>query len=359
MRKGYICVMGLTLLLLGLMRIHLASEAHAMGKGYPNDHLLLTATQLHGLIQNQANAEAIIVDVREDRVLDGKFLPGAVHMPWTLFHEPVPARNMGGVFVGTAEAQNILGRHGVGREDLIILHDSVARDGGATAAYVFWVLDLLGHERVALLERGIEAWAEAGLPLASRPVKPKPRTYRAPQEEIRPERLADEEFILSRLDDPTLRILDVRSPEEYLGSKITTALDGTPLKPGHIPGAINVNYTLNWIDEQTKAIKPYDELRRLYPELDPRKPVIVYCHSGRRSAFSYFILRLMGFSDAILYDNSWMGWGQPAARFPVEVGKPVKEPNSPGGAIRPSARAQLGGAVGCDGTGQAVPASIR
>lgn len=48
-----------------------------------------------------------------------------------------------------------------------MLYDSVERDGGATAAYVFWVLDLLGHTRKMVLERGIDAWEEAGYDLDS------------------------------------------------------------------------------------------------------------------------------------------------------------------------------------------------
>lgn len=170
---------------------------------------------------------------------------------------------------------------------------------------------------MALLERGIEGWQDAGLPMARKPARPIPKLYEVSRDEAHLRKLTEEQFIMSRLDDPYYQILDSRSHDEYTGRTLNTASDGKALKPGHIPGALNVDYTLNWTDTESKMIKPYAQLRRLYQELDPAKAVITYCHSGRRSSFSYFILRLMGFEDVILYDHSWQGWGQSQAFYPV------------------------------------------
>ncbi|MEG6549602.1 rhodanese-like domain-containing protein [Desulfocurvibacter africanus] len=303
------------LIMLLLLGVHLpvALAAKQGDKAYPNGQFLLSATKLHALLEKDG---VVVVDARDDKDFDGRLLPGAVRMPWTLFTQSDPTRNIGGVFVGTVRALNILAQHGISRNDMVVLYDSVDRDGGATASYVFWVLDLLGHQRMALLERGIDGWKDAGLPVTSESAKPIPERYEASWEEVRLRRLTEEQFIMSRLGDPYYQILDSRSQDEYIGKRINTALDGTPLKPGHIPGAFNVDYTLNWRG-QDKAIKPYAELRRLYGELDPTKAVIAYCHSGRRSSFSYFILRLMGFEDVILYDHSWQGWGQPQLFYPA------------------------------------------
>ncbi len=91
---------------------------------------------------------------------------------------------MGGLFVGPAEAQRILGEHGLFRNDMIVLYDSVARDGGATASYLFWVLDLLGHKKMAILERGIDGWLAAGGEVVNQPQKREPLLYQAPSKEI-------------------------------------------------------------------------------------------------------------------------------------------------------------------------------
>jgi len=73
--------------------------------------------------------------------------------------------------VGLSAAQDILGRHGITPQDTLVLYDSVERDGGATASYVFWVLDLLGHSKKMILERGINGWKDAGYDLVTTPEK--------------------------------------------------------------------------------------------------------------------------------------------------------------------------------------------
>lgn len=285
-------------------------------KNYPNSHYLLSAAEL---MQRHQQEPLVIVDVRTDEYFDGKLIPGAIRMPWSQFRREDPAGNRGGMFVGSAEAQNILGRHGLFRNDMIVLYDSLARDGGATASYLFWVLDMLGHEKMAVLEQGIDGWLAAGGKVVNQPQKREPLLYQAPSEELKARRLADEAFIYPRLGDPYYQILDVRSEAEYLGNKLNTGLDGSPLKAGHIPGAFNINYETNWVDAKSQAMKSYTELGEMYRGLNPTAGVIVYCHSARRASFGYFVLRLLGFEDVLLYDSSWFGWGRPDRYYPVEI----------------------------------------
>jgi thiosulfate/3-mercaptopyruvate sulfurtransferase len=295
---------------------------------YPNGQFLVTAGELK---ERMTEEPLVVVDVRDDEYFDGKVVPGAIRLPWTSFRRDSKASGMGGVFVGVDKAQEILGRHGIFRNDSVILYDSVARDGGATASYVFWVLDLLGHDNMAVLERGIDGWLDAGGDVVNTPQQREPLLYQAPAEEIRLRRRADENFILPRLGDPYYRIIDVRSRDEYLGKSLNTALDGTPLKPGHIPGAYNIDYQDNWTDPETKGVKSYFELTELYRGITPDSAVITYCHSARRGSFGYYILRLMGFKDVLLYDNSWFGWGRKDRFYPVET-----TPHTPAGRTPPS-----------------------
>lgn len=292
------------------------SSAASEGNGYPNGRYLLSATEL---MQRQQQEPLVIVDVRNDEYFDGKLIPGAIRLPWSRFRREDPARNRGGLFVGTAEAQRILGRNGLFRNDMIVLYDSIARDGGATASYLFWVLDLLGHENMAILERGIDGWLAAGGKVVNQPEQREPLLYQASNQEIDLRRWADEEFIYPRLGDPYYQILDVRSEGEYLGTDLNIGLDGSPLKAGHIPGAFNINYETNWVDTETQALKSYAQLAEMYAAVNPTAGVILYCHSARRSSFSYFVLRLLGYKDVMLYDNSWYGWGRQDLYYPAET----------------------------------------
>lgn len=305
------------------------------------------------------DSSLVVVDVRGDKDLDDRAIPGAVRMPWSLFRYDDPARGIGGLFVGEVRAQEILGAHGIGRNDTVVLYDSVKNDGGATASYVFWVLDLLGHANLKVLERGIDGWVAAGGDVVERARSAEPVLYQAPADEMRLERHVDSAFVFSRLGDPHYQLLDVRSREEYLGEKPNAGLGGEVLKPGHIPTAANVDYRLNWVDEEAKAFKPPAQLQALYAGLDSAKTVITYCHSSRRASFGYFMLRLMGLEQVALYDGSWFAWGNPRSYYPVEVQeRPFADrlrasPAIQAAATTPSAPVQQtqvrGGYVSCGG----------
>lgn len=314
-KPSIVRLFGIALVLLLGVWWALASAA-TEGKAYPNGQYLLSAAEL---MQRQQQEPLVVVDVRSDEHFDGKLIPGAIRLPWSQFRRDDPASNMGGLFVGPAEAQRILGQHGLFRNDMIVLYDSVARDGGATASYLFWVLDVLGHDRMAVLERGIDGWLDAGGEVVNQPQKREPLLYQAPSKEIKLRRWADEEFIYPRLGDRYYQILDVRSEAEYLGEALNNELDGGPLKAGHIPGAFNINYETNWIDSDSKALKSYAQLAEMYRGLNPTAGVVTYCHSARRGSFGYFVLRLLGFEDVMLYDNSWFGWGRQDHYYPVET----------------------------------------
>lgn len=330
--------------------------------GYPNDQFITDA----GWIKDHMNdKDLVIVDVRNDEYFDNQLIPGAIRMPWSEFRFNDIGKNLASVFKGVQAANEILGSHGIAPTDTVVLYDSVERDGGATASYVFWILDVLGHENKKVLERGIDAWKDAGYEMADQPRKPAPISYQPPTDRLRTRLLIDADFINRRLGDFYYQIVDVRSRAEYLGEKRSKALDGSLLQLGHIPTAVNINYQEAWTDEETKGIQSYSELQKIYKGLDPSKGVILYCDSGRRSSFSYFILRLMGFKNVYTYEPSWKEWGNPEMFLPVESrenilsGDFLPEPTKMSGTVQPAGTAPAasqpsgdepsGGYVSCGG----------
>lgn len=292
------------------------SSAAEKEADYPNGRFLISAESLHKQMQN---SDTVIVDVRSDEHFDGGLIPNAVRMEWTLFRHNDITYNLASTFVGVTRAMEILGQHGITANDTVVLYDSVAGDGGATASYVFWVLDVLGHKKKMILERGIDGWIDAGLERVTEPRQTKPLFYQAVSSEIKKDRIINGDFVYDRLGDYYYQIVDVRSHEEYVGEKGTKGLDGSPLKLGHIPTAVNIHYEAAWPDSTTKYIKSYSDLQSLYRDIDPGKGIIVYCNSGRRSSFSYYILRLMGFENIYMYEPSWKQWGNNDNFYPVET----------------------------------------
>jgi len=51
-------------------------------------------------------------------------------MPWQQFQYDDTSSNMGGLFVGSGHAQQLLGEHGISRNDTVVLYDSVKRTNG-------------------------------------------------------------------------------------------------------------------------------------------------------------------------------------------------------------------------------------
>nr|WP_320009640.1 rhodanese-like domain-containing protein [uncultured Desulfobulbus sp.] len=303
-----------TLLLLGLVWSLALAQVEQSTSRYPADNLLVSPDWLARQSDDQ---HLVIVDVRNDGVFDGRMIPGAIRLPWSKMRYNNTGINEGSLFVGAAQAQKILGEHGIGRTDTVVLYDSVQEDGGATASYLFLVLDYLGHERKMILEGGIDAWIQADHQLASRPRDLSPILYQAPMAEIKRRIMISGRDIYERLDDPHYQIVDVRSSDEYLGNKGTRDLQGNGLKLGHIPTAVNIPYSDVWKSKEEKLFKSYNELQELYRGLDPEKTIIVYCNSGRRSSFVFFTLQLMGFDKISSYEASWKQWGKPANFYPV------------------------------------------
>jgi thiosulfate/3-mercaptopyruvate sulfurtransferase len=338
------------------------SSAAQKQSAYPNADFISSAQWLKAHINDK---NLVVADVRTDEYFEGGLIPGAVRLVWSDFRHNDVGRNLASTFVGVRQAQDILGRHGITRNDTVVLYDSVERDGGATASYVFWVLDILGHEKKMILERGIDGWKDAGYELATKPRQPDPLLYQSPVENILQKELIDGDFVYKQLGDPFYQIVDVRSAAEYRGKKGTKGLDGEALKLGHIPTAVNINYEAAWTDPESKQLKSHAELQTLYRGLDSSKGVIVYCNSGRRSAFSYFVLRLMGFENVLTYEPSWKEWGNPDNFFPVETrenrlaGTFLPEPSkkstssvrTSGGrkSSKPAAGSPSGGYVSCGG----------
>ncbi len=103
------------------------------------------------------------------------------------------------------------------------------------------------------------------------------------------------EELAGRLDDPTLTILDVRTPEEFSGE------EGYPCDPrqGHIPGALNIDF------RELVGRSP-EEIRNLVG-LPEGAEIVAYCHSGSRSAMAVPALRAAGYAAAN-YQGSWHEW---------------------------------------------------
>lgn len=222
-------------------------------------------------------------------------IPGAVHLDIDKARVAVPGR---GYRVPTpAEGAQLLGTLGLTPDMRVVIYDDAS---GLNAAWLFYVLDTLGHRQVAVLDGGLVAWRRSKLPLTAETPAITPTTYRP---DPRPDRVTTADWIREHLKDPGVSLVDARSPAEYSGAKRYAR------RSGHIPGAVNVEWERNLRPDGT--FKSVDELRALYSAtgVTPDKTVVTYCQTHHRGAHTYFVLRLLGYPRVIGYDRSWAEWG--------------------------------------------------
>jgi thiosulfate/3-mercaptopyruvate sulfurtransferase len=181
----------------------------------------------------------------------------------------------------------------------VVLYD----DGpGAFAARAWWLLVWLGkRDGIYLLDGGLKAWREAGLPLDDAIPTNEPGSFSGMPDSSM---TVDATWLQDRLESTTLTMLDARALPRFLG-------EVEPIDPvaGHIPGAICAPFTEN-LDHTGRFLSP-EQLRQRFALLfGNRSPeaAVAYCGSGVTACHNLFALCLAGYPLAKLYPGSWSEW---------------------------------------------------
>lgn len=188
---------------------------------------------------------------------------------------------------------------GLTRDTHVVAYDD---EGGGFAARLLWTLDLIGHRHYSYLNGGIHAWRAAGLAQSTAPTAPTPSDYRA--EILNPKTRITCDEIKDRLGDRDFAVWDARSPAEYNGEK------GQNKHLGHIPGAVNMEWTNAMDPQRDLRIRDYSELMT---ELDamgitPDMEIATHCQGHHRSAYTWLVGKALGFTMRG-YPGSWGEWG--------------------------------------------------
>ncbi len=187
---------------------------------------------------------------------------------------------------------------GVSNDRPVVVYD---QGNGLWASRLFWALEYLGHEQVHVLDGGLKAWQEAGHEVSIEIATPERGKFEL---NLRPELIADKEYVLDQLDNEQLTVLDTRSPDEFAGTDVRAE------RGGHIPNSLNIDWVNNVGEDE--RFKPIAELAELYQEVidgEHGGEAVTLCQTGVRGAHTYLVLRVLGEEQVRVYDGSWAEWG--------------------------------------------------
>ena len=191
-----------------------------------------------------------------------------------------------------------LGAWGITNDSQVVVYDDAC---GAFAGRLWWLLRCLGHDKVAVLDGGIQHWKKQGFPLTTTLPTIQSGTFRP---YLNTAYWASASQVQNSLAKKMICLIDARTPERYRGEL-------EPIDPvgGHIPGALNRPFQLNLASDG--LFLPADQLRRQFKQLlgdTPPEQTVHSCGSGVTACHNLLAMEHAGLTGSKLYAGSWSEW---------------------------------------------------
>jgi thiosulfate/3-mercaptopyruvate sulfurtransferase len=187
---------------------------------------------------------------------------------------------------------------GIGDEMDIVIYE---QEGVFSGPRAWWMLKTVGARNVYLLDGGLHAWIEAGLPTDSGDVRRAAASFHATLDQDAVKDFSQMQQMIAARG----QILDARSAGRFAGI-LPEPRPG--ISPGHMPGATSIPFT-ELVEEG--RLKAAEELRQIFATkgVDMKEPITTTCGSGVTAAVIALGLEVAGAERVSLYDGSWAEYG--------------------------------------------------
>lgn len=197
----------------------------------------------------------------------------------------------------------LLGRAGISPITRMFVYDDKA--GANAAARFWWMMKAVGHEKIQVVDGGLAALQEAGIPMSTDgPSWPAPKPPYPASGWLSP--VATLRMVDDVRSNKEWLLIDVRENYRYNGDS-----EPIDLVAGHIPGAVNMPYT-NILETTGKFCSPEalaETFRKAIGDRDPGR-VIIHCGSGVTACHSILAMEAAGLKKPVLYVGSWSEWSR-------------------------------------------------
>jgi len=230
-------------------------------------------------------------------------IPGAVYL--NEGHFRTHRVNQPAGFVTAGNVEPILRNAGLKPDVPVVVYTGIgAAKGwgdGLEQTMGAYSLARYGHDDVCVLDGGLDKWKVEGKPLAKEYGRSESSNFKAV---VRSEYFIDYEEFKRIKDREDVIVLDARPPEKYEGQSFW-------MKPGHIPGAVNLPWQ-DLMDEKNKALlRPEEEVMAILGKhgIDPDRTIVCSCGTGREATNEFLLFKFyLGYPRVRLHEGAFTEW---------------------------------------------------
>jgi thiosulfate/3-mercaptopyruvate sulfurtransferase len=270
------------------------SAPESVARRSPADSIIVST---EWLAAHLSDPSTVVIDVdREANAYRDGHIPGARfldYMSVVTSHDGLSTE-----LPATSDLRERFERLGVSNQSHVVLYGvplAVSR--------AFLALEYLGSNNVSVLNGGLAKWRAEKRPLT----REEPRVVAGKFEpHVRPEIIADADWVRSRVGKTGIALIDTRTDGEYVGSGDRHGMPSA----GHVQGARQLQWQELFHEPNDLLFRDRDELARLYAtRAQPKDTVVTYCFVGYRASMTYLVARYLGY-QAKLYDGSYEDWSR-------------------------------------------------
>jgi thiosulfate/3-mercaptopyruvate sulfurtransferase len=257
------------------------------------------------LLENKGNPRLVIVDIRKVAEYRDGHIPGSVNLTYNAWR--TTEKGISCQLPLKEDIEEDLSSVGIGQESIVVIVGKTETDlDRAHPARVAWTMKYAGISKGAILDGGYERWTGEGRPVEKGWAKARPRPFCCKWNE---RVLCSKDCLKEKAGRVT--IVDTRIHSYFTGE----VKDPGASKQGHIPGSVNLPYTLAFNEDGT-----YVSREKLASHAvravgkDTKKEIVLLCCTGRFSPTWWFMLsEVLGYENVSIFDGSLEEWCRDAS----------------------------------------------